>query len=88
MGIERPPELQGFTGADAVRQWNRWRHRRDESARELLVAYNEADCVNLEPLADAFYCQLIQSIGLSEVWNDGRVDGASTVSVSDSLDRS
>jgi hypothetical protein len=88
MGIERSPELQGFTGADAVRQWNRWRHRRDESARELLVAYNEADCVNLEPLADAFYCQLIQSIGLSEVWNDGRVDGASTVSVSDSLDRS
>jgi uncharacterized protein YprB with RNaseH-like and TPR domain len=64
MGIERLPELQGFTGADAVRQWNRWRHRRDEGALELLVAYNEADCVNLEPLADAFYCQLAQSTGL------------------------
>jgi len=66
MGIEREPELQGFTGADAIRQWNRWRHRRDATALKLLVAYNEADCVNLEPLADTFYCQLVQSSGLHD----------------------
>ncbi len=47
MGIERSPELQGLTGHDAVQHWNRWRHRRDDEARRLLAAYNEADCVNL-----------------------------------------
>jgi uncharacterized protein YprB with RNaseH-like and TPR domain len=85
MGIERAPELQGFTGADAVRQWNRWRHRRDEGARELLVAYNEADCVNLEPLADLFYCQLVRTIGLHGAGTVGsierqRLDIASSIS--------
>ncbi len=80
MGIERTPALQGFTGADAVRQWNRWRHRRDDEARRLLVAYNEADCVNLEHLADAFYCQLVQSTGLHESKTRSGVEGAHTVS--------
>ena len=66
MGIERSPELQGLTGHDAVQHWNRWRHRRDHEARRLLVAYNEADCVNLEPLADAFYCLLVQASGIED----------------------
>ena len=64
MGIERVTALQGFSGEDAVRQWNRWRHERDENARQLLLAYNEADCVNLQPLADAFYCRLVQESGI------------------------
>jgi uncharacterized protein YprB with RNaseH-like and TPR domain len=64
MGIERAEALQSFSGEDAVRQWNRWRHQRDQNARRLLLAYNEADCVNLQPLADAFYCQLVQTSGL------------------------
>jgi uncharacterized protein YprB with RNaseH-like and TPR domain len=63
MGIERIAALQGFTGHDAVRQWNRWRHQRDERARELLLAYNQADCMNLQPLADAFYCRLVHECG-------------------------
>ncbi|MBI4002019.1 MAG: ribonuclease H-like domain-containing protein [Nitrospira defluvii] len=67
MGIDRVEALQGFSGQDAVRQWNRWRHQRDENARRLLLAYNEADCVNLQPLADAFYCRLVQASGLGEV---------------------
>jgi uncharacterized protein YprB with RNaseH-like and TPR domain len=75
MGIERASELQGFTGADAVRQWNRWRHRRDDEARRLLVAYNEADCVNLEHLADEFYCQLVQSTVLHETKTGSGVEG-------------
>jgi uncharacterized protein len=60
LGIPRPFDVRGLSGADAVRLWNRWRHSRDEEARERLLAYNEADCVNLLPLADTFYCQMVQ----------------------------
>jgi uncharacterized protein YprB with RNaseH-like and TPR domain len=63
IGIERPPALQGIDGWDAVRWWNRWRQSRDASARELLLAYNEADCKNLEPLADLLYCRSVQQHG-------------------------
>jgi uncharacterized protein len=61
MGIYRPDELQGLNGSDAVRLWNRWRHCRDHDALARLLAYNEADCANLRPLADAFYCRMVQS---------------------------
>ena len=60
MGIERANELQGLNGSDAVYLWNRWRHSRDEEARAQLLGYNEADCVNLEQLADTFYSQMAQ----------------------------
>src|SRR5262245_13362700 len=60
LGIQRAARLQGISGADAGRLWNKWRHGRDEIAREELLAYNEADCVNLESLADLFYCQMVQ----------------------------
>ncbi len=60
-GINRRRELQGMNGEDAVRCWSRWRHSRDEEARTQLLRYNEADCVNLEPLADAFYRSMVQS---------------------------
>jgi len=60
VGIEREGALQGMDGWDAVRMWSRWRHGRDTQALELLLAYNEADCVNLQPLADLLYCQLVQ----------------------------
>ena len=60
LGIHRHPELLGMSGADAGHLWNRWRHGKDEEARERLLRYNEADCVNLEPLADTFYCQMVQ----------------------------
>jgi uncharacterized protein YprB with RNaseH-like and TPR domain len=53
--------LRGMCGEDAVRCWNRWRHSRNEAARALLLRYNEADCVNLEPLAGAFYRLMVQS---------------------------
>lgn len=58
VGIERDPDLQGLSGADAVRLWNRWRHGRDAEALSRVVAYNEADCVNLQPLADLLYCRM------------------------------
>ena len=61
LGIRRRGELQGMNGDEAVRCWNRWRHSRDLAARAQLLQYNEADCVNLEPLAEAFYCSMVQS---------------------------
>jgi uncharacterized protein YprB with RNaseH-like and TPR domain len=63
VGIRRPPVLQGMSGRDAARLWNRWRHSRREQAREILLAYNQADCVNLQPLADLVYCRLAQQHG-------------------------
>jgi uncharacterized protein len=60
VGIERKGALQGMDGWDAVRMWTQWRHSRDTEALELLLAYNKADCVNLQPLADLVYCQLVQ----------------------------
>lgn len=66
LGIPRRADLWGMSGADAGQLWNRWRHRRDEEARERLLAYNEADCVNLQPLADVFYCRMVQ-----QRWGDG-----------------
>ena len=62
LGIQRRADLCGMSGADAGHLWNRWRHRRDEEAKERLLAYNEADCVNLQPLADTFYCQMVQQL--------------------------
>jgi len=60
LGIQGRADLWGMSGADAGQLWNRWRHSRDEEARERLLAYNEADCVNLQPLADMFYCRMVQ----------------------------
>jgi uncharacterized protein YprB with RNaseH-like and TPR domain len=60
IGIARRNDLVGMDGSDAVRWWNRWRHSRDAGALERVLAYNEADCVNLEPLADWLYCRLAQ----------------------------
>ena len=62
LGIQRPSAVWGMSGADAGQLWNRWRHGRDEEARTLLLAYNEADCVNLQPVADIFYCRMVQRV--------------------------
>jgi uncharacterized protein len=61
LSVHRAEELEGMSGDDAIRCWNRWRHRRDEQARVRLVRYNEADCINLQPLGDIFYRLMVQS---------------------------
>jgi uncharacterized protein YprB with RNaseH-like and TPR domain len=43
--------VEGIDGLEAVRLWQKWR-RGDRAALELLVEYNRADTVNLEPLLD------------------------------------
>ena len=62
LDIHRAPALQGLNGHDAVRLWNRWRHGHDPEARERLLDYNEADCVNLERLADILYCEMVRQL--------------------------
>jgi len=61
LGLHRAEELEGMSGDAAIRCWNRWRHGRDEQARARLLHYNEADCVNLQPLGDLFYRLMVQS---------------------------
>ncbi len=62
LDIPRAAELQGLSGHDAVLLWNRWRHSHDTNAKERLLGYNEADCVNLERLADTFYCEMVRRL--------------------------
>lgn len=51
LGIQRPEGIDGLTGFDAVVLWRRYYGLGDEAALEKLVAYNRADCINLERLA-------------------------------------
>jgi uncharacterized protein YprB with RNaseH-like and TPR domain len=50
LGIVRSEETQGVDGWAAVHLWHRWRAG-DERAGRQLLAYNEEDTRNLEPLA-------------------------------------
>ena len=68
-GIERPVGIDGLDGWDAVRLWNQWRHGHDPAALDRLLAYNAADCVNLEPLADLLYSGLRERCGLDEFFD-------------------
>lgn len=51
IGIERPREVQGMDGLDAIYLWSEYRRGRS-SALERLIAYNRQDVVNLAPLAE------------------------------------
>jgi uncharacterized protein len=55
--IPRASDLQGLTGWDAVRLWHMARHDAGSSL-DLLLRYNEADCRNLERLAEILYSRL------------------------------
>lgn len=57
-GIERDPEIDGLNGYDAVKLWRRYQMRRDDRAMETLLAYNRADCVNMERIAEIAYERL------------------------------
>ncbi len=58
MGIERDAEIDGLTGMDAVRLWRRYTMLHEESSLDKLIAYNRADVVNLERLAEEAYSRL------------------------------
>ena len=52
LGLQRPSDLVDADGALAVRLWQRWRHQKDEHARQLLIRYCAADVLLLQPLAE------------------------------------
>jgi uncharacterized protein YprB with RNaseH-like and TPR domain len=52
VGIQRPPEVEGLSGFDAVILWRRFYGLGDEVALDKLIAYNREDCINLERLAE------------------------------------
>jgi len=51
LGIDRDEEIEGMVGEQAALLWWEYLLTGDEEMVELLLAYNEADCKNLEPLA-------------------------------------
>ena len=57
LGIQRPEEVVGLDGWDAVRLWHEWENGSRE-ALDLLIEYNRADVVNLEHLARFAYHEL------------------------------
>ncbi|MGQ9920716.1 MAG: ribonuclease H-like domain-containing protein [Desulfobacca sp.] len=53
-GLQRPTELEGLDGYDAVLLWQRAR-RGDVAALDTLLAYNREDVINLETLMEQAY---------------------------------
>ncbi len=60
--IDRDAALDGLDGWDAVRLWQQWRGG-DEPALDLLLRYNAADTINLEPLAELLYQRMVAQYG-------------------------
>ncbi len=52
LGIEREHETAGIRGDDAISLWYLWRNTGKQKYLEQLLAYNMADVVNLEPIAN------------------------------------
>ncbi len=57
--LQRPSNVEGLTGWDAVHLWHAWRGG-DTDARMRLIEYNEMDVKNLEPLAELVFDKLKQ----------------------------
>lgn len=58
LGIFRGEDVDGVTGADALTLWHQYRKTGDEQLRDILLEYNEEDCINLKPLAQTIYDRL------------------------------
>ncbi len=65
LGCYRATSLEGLTGWDAVRLWEEWQDG-NHGSRELLMAYNEADCKNMELLADLICERMVREYGPPE----------------------
>lgn len=66
LGLNRSTETSGLNGWDAVRLWREWRWGKSQS-RELLLAYNAEDVVNMAPLAELAYRSLLERSAVGEV---------------------
>ena len=65
LGCNRATSIDGLTGWDAVRLWEEWQSG-NRASRDILIEYNEADCKNLEPLADLICDGMVRKYGPSE----------------------
>ncbi len=54
LGVQRPPDLEGLDGYDAVLLWER-AQQGDPRALDLLLRYNREDVINLEYLMEKAY---------------------------------
>jgi len=61
LGLTRSPETTGLDGWAAVHLWQRWQ-RGDEQAGRLLLAYNEEDTRNLQPLAQLVWREMSATV--------------------------
>ncbi|MCB9362731.1 ribonuclease H-like domain-containing protein [Candidatus Woesearchaeota archaeon] len=61
LAISRSDEIEGVDGFEAVRLWYKYR-RGDESALRKLIAYNEADIVNLKTMMEFAYDRSIRQL--------------------------
>ena len=52
--LDRPDDLKGLTGSDAVKLWRRY-ERGDDDALDALIGYNREDVENLRPLMGYAY---------------------------------
>ncbi len=52
LGFKRDDDIKDVTGLEAVHLWRAWKHTGDRGHLDKLIKYNEADIVNLKPLAD------------------------------------
>ncbi len=52
LGITRPAGVRGMTGEEAILLWRQYLVTGEEDFLEAILAYNEADCKNLELLAE------------------------------------
>jgi uncharacterized protein YprB with RNaseH-like and TPR domain len=62
LGLERETSIRGLDGLDAVRLWSQWRLG-DQTALDMLLAYNRADTECLVPLAAVVYNDMMSRFG-------------------------
>ncbi len=65
LGIQRDENVRKFDGYYAIKLWEQ-ALKGSSDARELLIAYNREDTVNLYRLADIIYQRLRELTGIEE----------------------
>ena len=73
LGLQRPADLVGVDGAQAVEMWLRWQRQRSRPDRDLLVRYCAADAVTLRGVTGALLHGLGCDCGLPTgpaVWDE------------------
>lgn len=58
VGISRGEDVEGVSGADALKLWSAYRATGETRYRDILLEYNQEDIINLKPLANIIYSRL------------------------------